>query len=104
MGKVRPRYEDDVAVGLAQWMGRKLKNHDPLSELGNAGRGGAKHLHRKYRTVKDGAPEPGVVYCGIVKSLPTSVRYGLEDGRAFQITVREVEPEEAPVELVAVGG
>jgi hypothetical protein len=42
-------------------------------------------------------------WTGLVKGNHNAVRYGLTDGRVFEVTVREVGPEEEPVLLEAVG-
>jgi hypothetical protein len=103
MGKIRPQFGDDVVHGLAQWVGRKLRNHDPLSTV-DGNRTTALAVKKSYRTVhSDGDAKAGQVYCGLVKTDMRLVRYGLADGRVFQIAIREVTPDEEPVELLEVG-
>ena len=102
IGKIRGRYEDDT-TGLAQWVARKVRNHDPMSERdgspgkANQSKRGKRHVHDvSYAT-------PGVVYCGTVDGKPNSVVYGLSDGRAFEITVRQIPATEKMQKLIAVG-
>lgn len=100
MGKIRDQFAGDMVAGLAQWVGRKLKNHDPMSAMDM---GSSRREARWQRTVSDAKVKPGVCYCGIVKGTRNVVRYGLEDGRVFEVTIREVDESEEPVLLTAVG-
>jgi hypothetical protein len=101
MGKIREQFQDDLVAGLTQWLGRKLKNHDPASAL-DVGALSARML-KQQRVVADAKVRAGHCYCGIVKGKRDTLRYGLEDGRVFELTVREVDEGEDPVFLVAVG-
>lgn len=106
IGKIRGRYASD-AVGLTQWIARKFKNHDPMSER-DGSPGKAVQNKRGHRSVKshfgDGTVHSvGEVFCGILASDPHKLRYGLKDGRVFEVTLREVEAEEPAVVLVSVG-
>ena len=101
IGKIRGRYTDEV-FGLAQWMGRKLRNHDPMSER-DGSPGEANKRKQGHRYVQDGKVEKGIVYCGVVAGSPNVIRYGLIDGRIFEITVREIMDEESTPKLIAVG-
>jgi hypothetical protein len=85
VGKIRERFKDDVE-GLAQWMGRKLRNHNPMSA-----RDGASLRRRVAITV------------GIVAFDRTKVVYQLGDGRRFEMCVREMDQDEELPKLVAVG-
>jgi len=103
MGKIRPQFSEDVVHGLAQWVGRKLRNHDPLSTV-DGNRSTQLATKKSFRMVhSDGDAKTGQVYCGLVKKDTRLVRYGLADGRVFQIAIREVTPDEDPVELLEVG-
>jgi len=84
MGKIRERFKDDVE-GLAQWVGRKLRNHNPMSQ-----RVGTTRLRPK-------------MVVGIVAFDRTKVVYRLGDGRRFEMSVREVDADEELQKLVAVG-
>lgn len=77
MGKVKEAFTDDGA-GLAEWVYRKLRNHDPLSA-----RDKAKGLRSAFVT-KD----------------PLVVRYATADGRCFEVAVRQVPPNELIKEKV----
>ena len=85
MGKLR-NHSGDTAVGMAQWIGRKIRHHDPLSEVDD---------HVIMRGAK--------LRVGIVKDQPLQVVYLLWNGQRYEITVREVEPDEPVKKLVAVG-
>ena len=85
MGKLR-NHSGDTAVGMAQWIGRKIRHHDPLSEVDD---------FKLMRGAK--------LRVGIVADQPLQVVYLLGNGQRYEITVREVEPEEEVKKLVAVG-
>jgi hypothetical protein len=87
MGKIRERFKDDVE-GLAQWVGRKLRNHNPMSQ--RVGR----------FSNERGRPRMQV---GIIAMDRTKVVYELGDGRRFEMCVREIEADEETPKLVAVG-
>ena len=86
MGKLR-NHSGDSAVGMAQWIGRKIRHHDPLSEVDD------------FKTTRQG----GQLRVGVVKDEPLKVIYFLGGGQRYEITVREVEPDEPVKKLVAVG-
>jgi hypothetical protein len=101
IGKIRGRYLGDTE-GLAQWVARKIKNRDPMSERdGSPGQAVKNKVGRRF--VKDGQHTRGAVYCGMIDGEPTRLIYGLEDGRIFEMSVREVNPSEAKRKLIAVG-
>lgn len=72
--------------GMAQWIGRKIRHHDPMSEIDD------------FKAMR--GPRLRV---GILKDDPSSVVYCMADGRRFLIEVSEVEVEEVELALVAVG-
>lgn len=75
MGKVRQEIADDTA-SLAQWVFRKLRNHDPLSARDIPVRHKAsRETQRQYQITSDS----------------NTVRYCLNDGRVFEISVQLVE-------------
>lgn len=80
---------------FTQWLGRKCRNHNPLKEL-NFAPAAREKLARTYKTTK-----------GDVQVVATDQRNVLlytAANRAFEITVREVDPAEyEDVEKVAVG-
>ena len=91
-GKIRGRFDNDL-IGFAQWVGRKIRNHDPMSERDGLHLRG-KNLARapKHRSVKDGKPEAGKLWVGMTTmNGEPSVFYGLEDGRVFKLDVQQVE-------------
>ena len=55
-GKIRTRYDNDL-LGFAQWVGRKIRNHDPMSER-DTGRGKRTYLNQ------DAKPKVGEPLCG----------------------------------------
>jgi hypothetical protein len=87
MGKIRERFKDDVE-GLAQWVGRKLRNHNPMSQ-----RVGKTTMPRMWPKVQ----------VGIVAFDRNKVIYALSDGRRFEMSVRELDTDEETPKLVAVG-
>ena len=86
MGKIRERFKDDVE-GLAQWVGRKLRNHNPMSTRDTAS------VRRRVASIQ----------VGIVAFDRNKVIYQLGDGRRFEMGVREMEADEELPKLVAVG-
>ena len=86
MGKLRI-HDGDTAVGMAQWIGRKVRHHDPLSEVDD------------FKTTR----QSGHLRVGVVKEEPLKVIYLIGGGQRYGITVREVEPDEPVKKLVAVG-
>ncbi len=82
MGKVRGHISDDTAA-LAQWVMRKLRNHDPMSVREKDGKlqdhtDFGRKDRKRFRHIEG---ERIVEYC-------------LNDGRSFRITVEPVEQEE----------
>lgn len=72
---------------FTQWMGRKCRNHNPLSELG---------LNKTARTATPN------IYKNTASKEVFMIEDGQEDkfvymaaGRAFQVTVAEIAPEAA---------
>ena len=100
MGKIRQHLEKTTVVGLAQWVGRKVRNHDPLSTVDGPGSA----IRKKYRTITDGVLKPKTAYVGLDSLDPSVVLYGLEDGRVFKITVTELaENEGNEAQITSVG-
>ena len=87
----------DPLIGLAQWVARKVRNHDPMAEL-DAGRARYARVASKREAgkasvtmVTEGTESPVVLY-------------ELADGRMFELQVREVHPAAyAKAKRVAVG-
>lgn len=78
---------------LAQWFGRKCRNHNPLEELG------VEKAHTRASTYK--AKTKGDL--GVLKEDPSVVVYHAA-GRAFEIQIKEVEADKYKAEqLEAVG-
>lgn len=86
MSKLR-NHNGDPLTGIVQWLGRKVRHHDPLFETVGA----------KARGVYDARKR-----VAIDKKKPNRVIYSLEDGRRYALEVREMDATEV-VELVAVG-
>lgn len=98
-GKIRTHFGDDV-LGLAQWVGRKVRNHDPMSER-DKGRARSNRLEQSPGGVKHGVASVTMVNEGVESPV---VLYGMADGRLFEIQVREVHPAAyAKAKRVAVG-
>jgi hypothetical protein len=75
MGKVINADISDEAL-VAQWIFRKLRNHHPMSERDSAKRHPlAREKNRQYQ----------------LSDTSNTVRYALNDGRVFEITVMKVE-------------
>jgi hypothetical protein len=87
MGKLR-NHGGDTLVGMAQWIGRKIRHHDPLSDVDN------------FNPVRHG--QRGKLRVGIAIDDPMKVVYLLGNGERYAITVRKIDPEEE-VEVEAVG-
>jgi hypothetical protein len=83
MGKVRGHIPDDAAA-LAQWVMRKVKNHDPMSQREAAGRNvsGMTPVLGRAKTKKTERVQH--------TEGTTEVLYTLDDGRAFKIEVTAV--------------
>jgi ribosomal protein L16 Arg81 hydroxylase len=78
---------------LAQWFGRKCRNHNPLEELGVAKANTRANMYK--------AKSKGDL--GVVKEEKGTVVYH-SSGRAFEIKIQEVDPEKYKAEqLEAVG-
>ena len=86
MSKLR-HHNGDPLTGIVQWLGRKIRHHDPLSETVGAKVRGVYNSRKRV---------------AIDVNKPTHVIYSLEDGRRYELTVREMDATEK-VELVAVG-
>lgn len=65
-----PEYTNDPEAGIAQWIERKLRNHDPMKK------------HDKAKTPVSDEPRQ--------KATGNEVIYTLKDGRRFKITVEEL--------------
>ena len=101
MGKVKSHLGHG-SKALTQWVGRKVRNHDPMSAI-DVTAGGHTLRSTQHRNVKDGQFVSGAVYCGIIDSPDRStVIYGLANGRRFAITVTELDAEQGKPELVKV--
>jgi hypothetical protein len=80
----------DPLMGFAQWVGRKVRNHDPMAKI-DATIVRAAKSQRGVSIVADDVKAPVVLY-------------ELADGRLFEIQVRQVEPASyAKAKRVAVG-
>ena len=86
MGKLR-NHGGDTVIGMVQWIGRKIRHHDPLSDVDNF-------------VMTRGASQLRV---GVVQDDPLKIVYLLKDGRRYEISVREIEASEPVPKLVAVG-
>lgn len=82
----------DTLMGLAQWLGRKVRNHDPMMTLdkGVAGPPGSQAIARR---ISD-KPQPGKASVTLVTAISSApiVLYELADGRLFELMVREAAP------------
>lgn len=87
----------DTDVGkFTQWLGRKCRNHNPLSELGLTA--------SKRRTVGDRYKAPGKGDLLIVADGEANKLLYRAAGRAFKVTVEEIDEAELnTVEKIAVG-
>jgi hypothetical protein len=85
----------DLLMGVAHWIGRKCRNHAPLSEIDQGGLcPGVAPRRVKHR----------VAQVTIVPGPAPVVLYELADGRAFEIQVREVHSQAyAKASRIAVG-
>lgn len=79
MGKILGEYRKDDTVsrqtGLAQWVFRKLRNHDPLSVVDDAKRRAGLRPEMRVQHMPEG----------------NVARYVLNDGSVFEITVTQVQ-------------
>jgi hypothetical protein len=81
---------------FTQWLGRKCRNHNPLNEL-KLSDGERAKTPRMYKPERKGDVQ-------VVATQERNVLLYTVANRAFEITVREVDPAEyADVETVAVG-
>lgn len=79
---------------FTQWVGRKCRNHNPLAELELPGREKLPRIHNKGK---------GKGAVAVVASSRNVLIYQAAN-RMFEISVREVDPEEyQDVETVEVG-
>jgi hypothetical protein len=77
--------DGDPIMGLAQWLGRKVRNHDPMLTV-DAGRNFRGHTY---------STAPSKMNVSIVAEgveFPV-VLYELADGRTIELQVREVRPQ-----------
>jgi hypothetical protein len=91
MGKVKTKISND-AEAIAEWVGRKLVNHDPMSVREKPSKTKVaqdmRDRIRETRKVKFPAPQ--------------SVTYALDNGQVFLITVEEIVGDESePEQLLA---
>ena len=89
----------DPRVGVAHWLGRKIRNHNPLAEL----------VQRQPKHVALSAQQTNT-HDGIVMLKPAeegfefpSVVYRLADGRRFEFAIREIPEDEELGELQEIG-
>lgn len=93
MGKVREHIKDDVQ-GLTQWIGRKLRNHNPMSA--RDGKVASIKMTKKPEGYK-----PATAH--LLKDDPRTAVYTLGNGRRFKLQVVEIPAEEELGEMLAVG-
>lgn len=91
-GKLRNAFNE--VEGLAQFLGRKLRNHNPMSQIDKSDTS-----NTKFRT------NSGTGQIGIPKDDRSKVLYQLKDGRKFEVAIREItdEVEELPDDLLKIG-
>ncbi len=90
MGKVLPDIAGDEAA-LAQWVMRKLRNHDPMSARDSAKKApGHREKERQYVVTRTGPDGEAVV------------RYALNRGDVFEITIMRVQGTTAHKPMVAI--
>lgn len=85
MGKVRSQIIDSEQA-LAQWIGRKLANHDPSSMISA--------MNRKGRDKENPI---------LAEGRTNSVLYPLKNGEVFQFTVERLNPEQIQHQRRALG-
>ena len=89
----------DHRVGVVQWMGRKLRNHNPFAELVQsqpkhvAMRAAQTNTHDGFVMLKPA--EEGFEFPSVV--------YRLADGRRFEFAIREIPEDEELGELQEIG-
>ena len=88
----------DHRVGVVQWMGRKLRNHNPFAELVERQ---PKHLalRAQQTNTKDGVV---MMRAADDEEFP-SVIYRLADGRRFEFAIREIPEDEDVGHLQEIG-
>lgn len=74
MGKVRSHIEDD-AEALAEWVARKLKNHDPMSDRAKVDKSDRRWAGERTTLNQENA----------------TVVYQTDDGGMYRITVETLE-------------
>jgi hypothetical protein len=90
MGKVLADIEGDEAA-LAQWLMRKLRNHDPMSARDTQKKApGHREKERQY------------VIAGVGPDGEAVVRYALNRGDVFEITIMKAQGTLAEKPLVAL--
>lgn len=88
-GRSKLRNADTDLGGLVQWLGRKLRNHNPMSSRDLAP-SQIKNTRQKMTV-------------GIVMHDPSTIMYNMANGRRFKIKIEEVDDAEPEVELQMVG-
>lgn len=79
-------------MGLAQWVGRKIKNHDPMKEIDGKSLAGTRSISKRKVSIALTDPDAPVILCE------------LANGLVFEIQVREVEAQVyAKAPRIAVG-
>lgn len=86
MAKGKLRNGSSDLEKLAQWVGRKMRNHNPLGKIDTA----------EPRLGRD-------ISVGVIADDRSTVIFTMRNGRRFQIALREMEPEEEVPQLVDVG-
>lgn len=90
MGKVRSHIVNDSAA-LAQWVGRKLRNHNPMKH-----RDKVADSHSRANSHGTRVKDSFNVFLTLDAGRSNQVFYELENGRIFQMTVEEIQPAELP--------
>ncbi len=85
MGKVRSQITDPTKA-LAQWVYRKLSNHDPMSAIAKMQRAGRDKENPLFAEGTDGA-----------------VLYPLSNGEVFMVTVTRLTPAQIASQRRALG-
>lgn len=97
MGKVRDTIKSDKKA-IAQWVGRKLCNHNPMEHRDAKGAG--KVISRNHAPMLTREQKAGA---WLVADIDGNVLYQMKNGRRFMIEIREMEADEAIPELEVVG-
>ena len=88
----------DPRIGVVQWLGRKLRNHNPFAELARAPK--RVSLRAAQTNTHDGIvmlkpAEEGFEFPSVV--------YRLTDGRRFEFAIREIPEDEDVGHLQEIG-